>query len=222
MRAELVEICENDPAVAPSCVAHSKTVAFHGCEQIAIAIVGGPGATVSGETLGPGDVLVATGAGVLELKSISGATRAVIAIVQQPTCQAATAGAPITRRVVRASAAPELVWADGRMRAHLDVGRDVSPNAYIGRLEGAAPVAEHAHSDSWEILCAVEGAGTFTRDGKNQRLGAGDIVTVPPGVKHAWNPDPGTNLVAVQIYAPPGPEQRFKALAAAALDAGAR
>ena len=46
------------------------------------------------------------------------------------------------------------------------------------------------------------------------------MVPVPPGVKHSWKPDPGTKLVAVQFYSPPGPEQRFKALAAAAADAG--
>jgi mannose-6-phosphate isomerase-like protein (cupin superfamily) len=73
------------------------------------------------------------------------------------------------------------------------------------------------HPDSWEILCAVDAAGTFTLDGKDQRLGPRQVVTVPPATKHAWTPDEGSNLVAIQLYAPPGPEQRFKALA----DAGA-
>jgi hypothetical protein len=33
-------------------------------------------------------------------------------------------------------------------------------------------------------------------------------------VKHSWTPDPKSELVAIQLYAPPGPEQRFRALAA--------
>jgi hypothetical protein len=37
---------------------------------------------------------------------------------------------------------------------------------------------------------------------------------VPPSVRHAYRPDPGTGIVAFQMYAPPGPEQRFKKLAA--------
>ena len=45
---------------------------------------------------------------------------------------------------------------------------------------------------------------------------------VPPATKHAWKPDEGSTLVAIQLYTPPGPEQRFKALAAAAADAGAK
>ena len=80
---------------------------------------------------------------------------------------------------------------------------------------------EHVHAGEWELLAAVEGAGTFTIDGVSARLGPKQVVAVPPGARHAWQPDPGTKLVAVQMYSPPGPEQRFVALAAAAADAGA-
>ena len=47
-------------------------------------------------------------------------------------------------------------------------------------------------------------------------------VLIPAGAKHAWKPEPGSKLVAVQMYSPPGPEQRFVGLAAADKDAGAR
>ena len=82
----------------------------------------------------------------------------------------------------------------------------------------------HAKSDDYTMnpgslgaICGrfanrIKGA-KFTLDGKEQRLGPHEIVRVPPGVKHSWKPDPGSKLVAVQMYAPPGPEQRFKALA---------
>ena len=59
-------------------------------------------------------------------------------------------------------------------------------------------------------------AGTFTVNGVPHRLGAGEILAVPPGTRHSWQPDPGSTLVAVQIYDPPGPEQRFVGLAKAA------
>jgi quercetin dioxygenase-like cupin family protein len=113
---------------------------------------------------------------------------------------------------VRADAAPDLVFANGQMHARLDV--ESEPGVYFGRLEGTAPVAEHKHDSSWEILCALEGAGTFTLAGKPQRLENGGIVVVPPSTKHSWKPDDGVRLVAFQLYTPPGPEQRFKKLAA--------
>ncbi len=102
------------------------------------------------------------------------------------------------------------------MTARLDVSGGVASGLYLGRLAGSAPVKEHDHPNSWEILCAVEASGTFSLDGVQARLGKRQVVVIPPGKRHAWQPDEGTSLVGIQIYAPPGPEQRFKALAAEA------
>lgn len=120
----------------------------------------------------------------------------------------------------RAGQAPELTWARGEMHAHLDVSDDISPELYLGRLSGTAPVAEHRHAHEVEILAAVEASGTFTLAGAPRRLGARQIVTVPKDTPHSWTPDPGSKLVAWQMYLPPGPERRFVALDAAEKDAG--
>lgn len=190
---------------------------FTACEQLTIALVKGK-ASALGQQLAAGDVLVTRAAGPFTLK---GEGVAVVAIVQPPHCEPGQVTKMVTK--VAASAAPELTWAGGKMHAHLDLGTDVSPNAYTGRLDGTAAVAEHVHPDAWEILCAVEAAGTFTLDGKEQRLGPKQVVVVPPNAKHAWKPDEGSRLVAIQLYAPPGPEQRFKKLAEEyAADAGAK
>jgi mannose-6-phosphate isomerase-like protein (cupin superfamily) len=190
---------------------------FTACEQLTVALVKGK-ASALGQQLAAGDVLVTRAAGPFTLK---GEGLAVVATVQPPHCEPGQVTKMVTK--VPASAAPELTWAGGKMHAHLDIGADVSPNAYTGRLEGTAPVAEHVHPDSWEILCAVEAAGTFTLDGKEQRLGPKQVVVVPPNTKHAWKPDEGSKLVAIQLYAPPGPEQRFKKLADEyAADAGTK
>lgn len=121
-----------------------------------------------------------------------------------------------TRSTVPASRA-ELAWGGGGMRAWLDVDATRSPEAYYGRLQGKLGVPEHQHDGSWEILFAIDAHGTFTIAGKAERLDGPKVVRVPPGTKHAWLPDPGTELVASQIYFPPGPEQRFKRLAADAV-----
>lgn len=120
----------------------------------------------------------------------------------------------------RVSQAPELTWANGEMHAHLDVEADVSPSLYLGRLSGTAGVAEHVHATSIEILAAVEASGTFTLAGAARRLGPREIVKVPANTPHSWKPDPSSKLVALQLYLPPGPEQRFRALDAAGKDAG--
>lgn len=129
-------------------------------------------------------------------------------------------GALVSSR--RSQYARELTWAKGQMHAHIDVTGEVSPGLYLGRLEGTANVAEHKHDASVEILAIVEASGTLTLDGKPQHIGNKQVVVIPKGTTHAWTPDPGTKLLAVQMYAPPGPEKRFMAFDDAEHDAGAR
>jgi mannose-6-phosphate isomerase-like protein (cupin superfamily) len=173
------------------------------CHQLFVAAVKGT-VTAGGQSLSAGDVL-ATTSGPVELR---GAGTAVVATTAVTPCS-------VPLRLVLASSAPELTFMGGAMHAHLDLDdRTVAPTAYLGRLAGTAPVSEHAHDKSWEVLCAVEAAGTFTLAGQPQRVGPRTCVYVPPGTKHSWQPDPGSTLSAVQLYSPPGPEQRFKKLAA--------
>lgn len=192
------------------------TVPASVCERVLVAVTKGK-ITALGETLGPGDVLVVANGEPFEAKGGGLAVTARTAVVPCPE-RARPAAA---KTVVRASAAPELRFAGGKMAAHLDVGTKVSPSLYLGRLEGTAAVPEHNHPTSWEIIAAVEASGTFVLEGKEARLGPRQVVYVPAGAKHAWRPDPGSKLVAIQMYAPPGPEQRFVALAAATQDGGA-
>jgi hypothetical protein len=205
------------PADAP---VHAKFVTLSGdqgpryfpmtvCTETFVTPVRGS-AEAAGEKLAQGDLAVLTG---MASYMLSGDGVVMVADVPLTTCDAHDAGTA-TRRIVRSTQAPELTFMNGAMHAHLDVDdRAVAPTAYVGRLSGTAPVAEHAHAGSWEILCAVEAAGTFTLAGKTERLTPLTCVAVPPDAKHSWQPDPGANLVAVQIYSPPGPEQRFKKLA---------
>lgn len=179
------------------------------CARVLVAVARGA-VTVAGERLQEGDTLVMAKAPSFEL---SGRGLALVARVPLRSCEGEA-----TKTVVPAGRAEELTWANGQMHAHLDIGTDLSPEAYLGRLAGSASVAEHVHAEQWEILAAVEAAGTFTVNGVEQRLGPGEVIAVPPGTRHAWRPDPGSTLVAVQLYDPPGPEQRFIGLAKAASD----
>lgn len=168
------------------------------------------------DVLSLGDVLVVLHPEPVEVK-VPGLA---VEVVRDFPCATRDRPAP-EKTIVRSKDIPELSWGRGSMRAKLLVGTKISPELYIGWLEGTAAVPEHDHPTSIETVVALEAAGTFMLDGKESRLGPRQIVSVPKGTKHAWKPDPGSKLVAIQLYEPPGPEQRFLTLAAAEKDAGA-
>ena len=178
------------------------------CDYVVVAVAAGT-AKVAGEALAEGDEVILRYASA-PLDVLTSGT-ALVATVHHP-CAIDDMPA-ISKHVLRAGTAADLAWAGGAMHAHLDAEKDVSPDFYLGRLEGTGPVAEHSHAGAWEVLFAYQAAGTFTLDGHPQRLGGYGVVSVPPDTKHSWTPDPGSKLVAFQMYDPPGPEQRFKALA---------
>ena len=191
----------------------ASPVVLHGCDEVAIAVATGK-LTALGETLAAGDVLLVHGDGSFDLK---GTGLAAVGRVVPRICTPQTA---IDKNVVRGTVSAPLVWSHGAMTAHLDVDKQASPDLYVGRLEGTAPVTEHAHAGAYEMLCAVQADGVVTVDGHPQIVGPKTCVVIPPDTKHAWKPANGAKLVAVQMYAPPGPEQRFKKLAADEASAG--
>jgi mannose-6-phosphate isomerase-like protein (cupin superfamily) len=195
----------------------ARIVASSPCDVRFLAIASGKasvdGAKADEAPLAEGDVLIVQGTGDLFMQ---GSALIVVAVFMPERCDAP---APPSRSVVRAGAAPALTWAGGAMSAHLDVESTKSPNVYFGRLSGTSAVAEYQHDGVREVLCAVEASGTFTIAGEPHRLGPQQCVQIPPTTRHAWTPDEGSRLVAFQLYAPPGPEQRFKSLAAAAASA---
>lgn len=184
---------------------------FDLCEKVVVAVTSGT-VTALGETLSPGDVLLVEWPDPFPL---AGDGTAVVATIPRAVC-AYTSRPATTKRIVRAAAAPRLQWGGGEMSAHLDVEAEVLPELYVGRLAGTLPVAAHAHAGTWEVLCAIEAHGTLRLAGRERRVEPRTCVAVPPDAEHAWQPDAGSELVAVQLYAPPGPEQRFKQLAAQA------
>jgi mannose-6-phosphate isomerase-like protein (cupin superfamily) len=208
----------NPPTVA--FLEGTKKIEAPVCSRLYVVAVSGQ-VKVGPDSLAPGDILLAVHPEPVEVK----VTGLAVQIVQEFSCSVLSRP-PQEKAIVSSKSAPKLTWANGTMSAHLDVGaneatKKLSPDLYVGRLEGTAPVAEHEHPTSSETLVAIEANGTLTLDGKSAHLGARQIVQVPRGAKHAWKPEAGTKLVAIQIYEPAGPEQRFLGLAAAAKDAGA-
>lgn len=186
------------------------SVHLDGCQDVVVAVASGHANALEQE-LAAGDSVVDRTVTPVDIV-VKGAGLAVVAAVG--TKCASGAFPPPSR--IAANRAQDLSWASGAMHAHLDIQDELRGDAYFGRLSGTAGVPEHAHEVSTEIVIAIEASGTLTIDGKPRRLAPRDVVAIPPATKHSWTPDPGSKLVAFQIYSPPGPEERFKALAARA------
>lgn len=132
---------------------------------------------------------------------------------------APTMGEPI--QLVALSSLDVLSWGGGAFRARLAFEAPISPRASLGVLVGAARagVAEHVHETSYELLTPVMADGMVripsTGDeslGMQSVVRPGDSQVIPAGTRHAWVPAGTVPLIAVQAYAPPGPEQRFRVM----------
>ncbi|HEY8087041.1 MAG TPA: cupin domain-containing protein [Polyangiaceae bacterium] len=122
--------------------------------------------------------------------------------------------APVTS--VELDKQPDLAWGGGAY--HTRIGFE-DGSASLGALMASksAGVRPHAHDHEWEILAVLAGDGALVRtiDGREETtpIAPGTFASIAPGVTHAYRPAGTSALVAVQLYLPPGPEQRFKKLA---------
>ena len=80
--------------------------------------------------------------------------------------------------------------------------------ASILELPAGAKVPEHVHASETEMLYVLEGSGTMTIAGQEIAVSPTSVIQIPPNTKHAFAAS--ANVRALQIYTPPGPEQRFK------------
>lgn len=116
------------------------------------------------------------------------------------------------------SAKQPVSWGGGAYHARLayEAGGEGNPPASMTFLMMSknAPVAEHTHDKEWEFLAIVDGEGELLRKtgGKTPITGA-TFVSINPNVAHSFKPAGTKPTIAIQMYWPPGPEQRFKKLA---------
>ena len=82
--------------------------------------------------------------------------------------------------------------------------------ASLGVLEmdAGGKVPTHVHEHETELLYLLGGSGTMTIDGVDMPIGPTTVVQIPPNVPHSFVA--AEAVTAIQLYAPPGPEQRFK------------
>lgn len=90
--------------------------------------------------------------------------------------------------------------------------KDKGLAASVIELPAGAAIPEHVHALETELLYVLAGAGTLTVAGVAVAVGPTSVVQIPPNTPHAFAAT--DDFRAVQIYAPAGPEQRFKPAAA--------
>ncbi len=184
-------------------------------------------------SIGPWKAVRFPGAG-LELEARGGDARALVAISSAPEPLLVTLAKPAAWsdradavEVVDLARAPDLTWPGMRARLGFERGRLGLGLLFVHPEQG---VAEHDHPDSWEYLVPIAGAKTMRvaiepgRPATEESVASrGRVVAIPKATKHradgaAASGDAAARdvFVGLQLYAPPGPEQRFRKLADAA------
>lgn len=109
---------------------------------------------------------------------------------------------------------PALSVLGGKMRVRILLDEEGAGARHGGlSLLEADPdvvVPEHRHAGSAEILFVERGGGVLRIGERRVRLRPGAAVYVPEGELHSFTGEGDTPFVAVQVYTPSGPEQRFR------------
>ena len=104
------------------------------------------------------------------------------------------------------------------MRVHilLDAAGQGARHGGLSVIEGNPDlqVPEHTHDGSAEVLLIEDGIGQMRCDAHQLNIWPHTVVYVPPGLVHDFRGEGSRPLRAIQIYAPSGPEQRFRGVIA--------
>ncbi len=84
-------------------------------------------------------------------------------------------------------------------------------NAFVGRLEmeAGASVPEH-RDETEEYIHVLEGSGTMVIEGREHAVEPGTTIYMPPDALVEFHNGP-TRLVALQVFAGPGPAAKYEA-----------
>ncbi len=113
--------------------------------------------------------------------------------------------------VLHRSAAETFALGGGKAHAQLMLNEATGARrASMGYLTGVKgfEVPAHKHDGTAELLWFVEGAGELTIAGKKYDVKSGTAIYIPEGAEHSFRAT--APFEAVQVYAGPGPEQRFR------------
>jgi quercetin dioxygenase-like cupin family protein len=102
----------------------------------------------------------------------------------------------------------------GKTKIHLLLDPAITRNdavaLAVGEFEPGAEIPRHAHPESAEILYILAGAGEVQIGSERVPFGPEQAIHLPENQPHAARFKGSEKTIAIQIYAPAGPEERFK------------
>lgn len=126
-----------------------------------------------------------------------------------PACGEGTQAAQLSDQ-----GAQPFVHAGGELRVSLllDGPGQRARHASLTRLEASASarVPLHEHEESAEVIFIEQGEGRMRVGDQQVAVRPGTFVYIPPRTPHSFTPSGNAPLEAMQVYAPAGPEQRFR------------
>jgi quercetin dioxygenase-like cupin family protein len=125
---------------------------------------------------------------------------------------AAPAGAKFT--VASVTDALPVFGGRGKIKPLLEPAKTGNKSLYVGILEAepGAEVPRNTHPGSAEILYVVSGGGgELTVGSEKIPFGAEEALHIPDGQPHAAKFSGAEKTVMVQVFAPGGPEERYRA-----------
>ncbi|MGI6558860.1 MAG: cupin domain-containing protein [Limnochordia bacterium] len=97
------------------------------------------------------------------------------------------------------------VWVD-----HTNGAQYISVGSCEIPVGGEIPY--HIHEKEEEVMYITGGKGIAITEGVEEEIKAGDLVFMPPGLRHQFKNTGDEVLTFMFFYGPPGPEQGVKKL----------
>jgi quercetin dioxygenase-like cupin family protein len=141
------------------------------------------------------------------------AGRAAFEVIRDSRQAIAPEGGRIVAVPASKAAAHSIAGGKAKARFLLDEEAIGNPDIYVGLLEAeaGAEVGQHAHAGSEELLYVLSGDGGELTVGSDKiRFGPEQAIHLPEDQPHAVKFHGDSKTVVLQIYAPAGPEQRWK------------
>ena len=101
----------------------------------------------------------------------------------------------------------------GKIKPLLEPAKTGNKALYVGILEAqpGAEVPRNSHPGSAEILYVLSGGGEVTIGSEKITFGAEEALHIPDGQPHAAKFTGPDKTVMLQVFAPAGPEERYRA-----------
>lgn len=138
--------------------------------------------------------------------------RAAFEVIRDPAKAVVPAGARLAVESVDKATAYPQPGGKIKVRMLFEPSSSDSSAVSLSVLEASpgAEIPRHTHSGSAEILYILSGAGEIQIGSEKLAFGADQAIHLPENQPHAAKFTGSEKAVVLQIYAPAGPEQRFK------------